>query len=107
MKLDDVVKAHDGKWENDVLTVKPGAYFVQVAKKINGKIELTDEGLRAFPELSGKVVKPPVVEPVVEEPVVEEPVAEEVTESNLDDDLAAALADEPEEAPKKKKHGLK
>ena len=93
--LEAIMKAHDGKWENDIATVKPGAYFVQVAKKISGKIELTEEGLRSFPELGGRVVRAP-------DPVAEDPVAED---SSLDDDLAAALADEPEGAPKKKKHG--
>lgn len=97
MKLDDLMKAHEGKWENDVATIKDGAYFVQVARKRDGKIELTEEGLRSFPALGGRVVAAPVVE---------EPVVEAESESTLDDDLAAALADEPDETPKKK-HGLK
>ena len=102
MNLDSLMKSNNGEWAGDIATVKNGAYFVQVAKKKDGKVELTEEGLRSFPELGGRVVvKPPVVEPVVEEPVAEEP----ASESSLDDDLAAALADEPEEVPKKKKHG--
>ena len=95
MKLDDLMKEKSGVWENDIATVKDGAYFIQVAKKKDGAVELTEEGLRSFPELGGRVVRAP-------DPVAEDPVAED---SSLDDDLAAALADEPEGAPKKKKHG--
>ena len=65
MTLDELMQSHDGKWENDIATVRQGAYLVQVAKKINEKIELTEEGLRSFPELSSKAV--PAPEKVLEE----------------------------------------
>jgi hypothetical protein len=61
MTLDELMQDKAGAWENDVATVRNGAYLVQVAKKVDSKIVLTDEGLRSFPELAA--TKPAVIAP--------------------------------------------
>lgn len=66
MTLDDLMKSNAGAWENDVATVRNGAYLIQVAKKVGDKIVITDEGLRSFPELTvGKPTPSAPVTPVV------------------------------------------
>lgn len=66
MTLDELMQDKSGVWENDVATVRNGAYLVQVAKKVGDKVVITDEGFRSFPELAVAKVAAPAVPPVAE-----------------------------------------
>lgn len=93
MKFDDLMSKNGGTWENDVATVRNGAYLVRVAERRGGVVTVTDEGLRSFPELGGTHKK--AVAPVVEEPVVEEPVVEPVVEPEHKDKTAKLQKKKP------------
>jgi hypothetical protein len=67
MKLEDLMKSHQGEWQGDVAVVQIDGYYWRVATRNQGRVELTVDGrnwlTRLAPKATPKVGKKAPVEP--------------------------------------------